>query len=133
MSTSSKWEYFSKEELECPDGCGHGEDMMDDTFMTTMVVIRRACGFPFPVTSAYRCPAYNARISTTGEAGPHTTGRAMDIALSRHQADIADRIAVKMVAITGRGWKQHGNSRFLHFDDLPEAEGRPRPAIWTYK
>lgn len=132
MSTPSKWEYFSKEELECSCGCGHGEDMMNGTFMGTMIIIRRACGFAFPVTSGYRCPEFNSRISHTGPDGPHTTGRAMDIKLSRKQADIADRTAVKMVSITGRGFKQHGDHRFIHLDDLPDAPGRPRPIIWSY-
>lgn len=132
MSTPSKWEHFSKEELACKCGCGGGEDQMDDTFMRTMVLIRKEAGFPFPVSSGYRCPEYNARVSITGQDGPHTTGRAMDILLSRRRADVVDRLAVKMGAITGRGWNQKGDHRFLHLDDLPDAPGRPRPTIWSY-
>lgn len=132
MSTPSKWKHFSKEELACHCGCGHGEDMMDGTFMRTMVLLREQAGFPFVVTSAYRCPEYNAKVSHTGRTGPHTTGRAMDIAISRRQADTLDKLSVASQGITGRGWQQRGEKRFIHLDDLPDAPGQPRPTIWSY-
>ena len=106
--------------------------MMDDAFMRSLVMIRRRACFPFPITSAYRFPDYNAQVSSTGRTGPHTTGRAVDIALSRDKADAADKLATALAAITGRGFKLLGESRFIHWDDLPDAPGRPRPTIWSY-
>ena len=34
---------------------------------------------PLQITSAYRCPSHNDSVSSTGMAGPHTTGLAVDI------------------------------------------------------
>lgn len=101
--------------------------------MRTMVMLREKANFPFPVTSAYRCPRHNKEVSPkTSASGPHTTGRAMDIKVSRKQANYLLRIAIQASAITGIGFKQHGPTRFMHLDDLPEADGRPRPTIWSY-
>jgi zinc D-Ala-D-Ala carboxypeptidase len=36
------------------------------------------------------------------------------------------------VGFTGIGVKQHGAGRFIHLDDLPNAEGQPRPHLWSY-
>ena len=135
--TASKWENFTEEELTCPCGCGRQE--MDDIFMQEMVERRKECGFAWPVTSGFRCPEYNDEIYVRRGfekgahlSGPHTTGRAMDILLSRKKADIADRSVVISGIVTGRGWKQHGKNRFLHFDNLPNADGQPRPTIFSY-
>jgi len=129
MSTPSKWDYFTEEELRCPC-CG--EQHMDDTFMMAGVLLRRQAGFAFPVTSGYRCPSYNAKKSSTGTTGPHTTGRALDIAVSRGNCFELIRLALASMHITGIGLRQHGNSRFIHLDDLPKLDNRPRPTIWTY-
>ncbi len=78
------YKYFSEEELTCNCGCGRQE--MDDDFMQVMDSIRENLGYPLIVTSAYRCPEYNNRVSTTGYNGPHTTGKALDIAISGEKA-----------------------------------------------
>lgn len=129
MSTPSKWDYFTEEELRCPC-CG--EQHMDDTFMMAIVLLRRQAGFAFPVTSGYRCPSYNVKKSHTGIAGPHTTGRALDIAVSRGSCFELIRLALASMHITGIGLRQHGDGRFIHLDDLPKLDNRPRPTIWTY-
>lgn len=124
----SKWVHFTEEELTCHCGCGRQE--MDNEFMEKLVGMRLAMDRPFIVTSAYRCPDYNARISRTGTAGPHTTGRAVDIAMSGQSAYNLVELAYKM-GITGIGLKQTGphQGRFVHLDDL---EGGTRPWVWTY-
>lgn len=54
------------------------------------------------------------------------------LAVDRKQAHEVVRIAYEL-GITGIGWKQHGASRFVHLDDLHEADGHvPRPTIWSY-
>lgn len=124
----SGWQYFSIHELTCKCGCGRA--LMDRDFMAKVVAIRRELGFPFIVASAYRCPEYNARISSTGPDGPHTTGRAMDIRVHGHHAHALVRCALEH-GITGIGVHQKGahESRFIHIDTV--ANG-PRPWIWSY-
>jgi zinc D-Ala-D-Ala carboxypeptidase len=100
-------------------------------FMDKVEKLRDRLGFQMPVTSGYRCPEYNNRISGTGRTGPHTTGRAIDIGVSHSRALEMIRMALS-VGFTGIGVKQHGAGRFIHLDDLPNAEGQPRPHLWSY-
>ena len=122
--------YFSRAELQCRCGCGRAR--MGDGFMRKLVALREAAGFPFIVTSAYRCPEHNARVSSTGERGPHVTGRAIDIAVSHERALWVVSHAVEH-GFTGVGVNQKGavNFRFIHLDDLT-APDYPRPNVWSY-
>jgi hypothetical protein len=78
-----------------------------------------------------RCPEHNAKVSSTGYAGPHTTGRAIDIGVSHGRALELVRMALTS-GFTGIGINQKGNARFIHLDDIPDGEGQPRPTIWSY-
>ena len=125
-----KYEYFSEEELSCNCGsCDSSSESMDRAFMGKLTAMREELGFQMPVTSAHRCPAYNAKVSSTGHNGPHTTGRAVDIRVSRNQAyEIVTQ--AKRFGFTGVGVAQRGTGRFVHLDDLDE--GYPRPTVWSY-
>lgn len=122
------WRYFTRAEFACRH-CG--ENAIDDSFVTLLDELRHRCGFPLPVTSGYRCPAHNAAMSTTGAHGPHTTGRAVDLAVSRHRAHDLLRHALAM-GFTGIGVAQKGSTRFIHLDMLREPEHAPRPSVWSY-
>ena len=116
---------------------------MDPRMMHRVVDMRRILNFEFNVTSAARCPAYNAIVSTTGPTGPHTPiivddgGKprchSLDFAMYGHQVAKLESMA-RQHGFTGIGLKQHGpwGKRFIHLDDLPEGPGRPRPWTWTY-
>lgn len=123
-----QWDFFTHDELRCKCGCG--EAAMDDGFMHKLVSLRFVCNFPFPITSAYRCAKHNAQVSKTGHTGPHTYGRAVDIAISGAQAFKVVELA-QSHGFTGIGIKQHGLGRYIHLDDLP-TELAPRPTIWSY-
>lgn len=127
MEPTWPFEHFTKEELECKCGCG-GLPELD--FVKKLERLREELGFPMPVTSGYRCPDYNARVSSTGRTGPHTTGRAVDIGVDRYRA--WRLILEAMPEFTGIGLQQKGQGRFVHLDDLPNAEGQPRPTVWSY-
>jgi len=103
---------------------------MDDVFMDKIEHLRLDARFPFIVTSAYRCPDYNDRISSTGRDGPHTTGRAIDIRISGKKAWALLDVA-SFYKMTGIGISQKGdhNSRFIHLDNLT---GDTRPWVWSY-
>lgn len=128
------WRFFSYEGdsmLACPES---GERGMNDAFMRKMDRLRMALGVPIRVTSGFRSPEYNEKISTTGIDGPHTTGRAIDIQL---MGDISMNWELLQYArgfgFYGVGFRMHGphEKRFIHLDDL-EAHEAPRPRIWTY-
>lgn len=126
----SRYEYFSDEELSCKCGkCGRGSEHMNHTFMEKVIKLRRKLNFSMVVSSAYRCPEHNTKVSSTGETGPHTTGRAIDIQCNHMQALSIVEEARKH-GFTGIGVKQKGVGRFVHLDDL--GNGYPRPAFWSY-
>jgi zinc D-Ala-D-Ala carboxypeptidase len=126
------WKYFRPDEFRCKGvNCCGGANQIRTAFVDRLDVLRSRCGFPLVVTSGYRCPVHNARVSSTGDHGPHTTGMAVDIAVSRHRAWKLIGEALAM-GFTGIGIKQHGTDRFVHLDDLKEPIHAPRPTIWTY-
>ena len=122
--------HFLKRELACKCGCGR---LPQQSFMDKVENLRMRAGFPMPVSSAMRCPEYNAKKSSTGGWGPHTTGRAIDILVSGSRAFELMRLAMTS-GFTGVGVNQKGphDQRFIHLDDLPDAEKQPRPAPWSY-
>jgi len=122
----SDWHYFTEKEMRCKCGCN--SVMMNPAFMYKLDDMRRQAGFPFIVTSGYRCPAYNDRISSTGRDGPHTTGKAVDIAVQGNEAHTVLKLAMEH-GMKGIGVSQKGDSRFLHLDLLTEP---PRPNVWSY-
>lgn len=112
--------------------CSHCRDnKMDPAFLEQLDELRHLYGKPLVVTSGYRCPDHNAAVSSTGRTGPHTTGRAADLLVSRADALQLLKLALAL-GFTGIGVKQHGGSRFLHVDNLPNAPGQPRPTLWSY-
>lgn len=125
------WQYFSEDELKCRCGCGKAN--MNPNFMKKLIALRDFLDFPLKVTSAYRCSDYNEKVSTTGSNGPHTTGRAIDIAVFGNQAFNLMRYA-PCFEFHGLGVKQNGphNQRFIHIDDLIQDDGSPRPWVWGY-
>lgn len=109
-----------------------GRIVVDTEFMDALEALRVELGFRFILTSAYRTPEHNLAVATTGERGPHTTGRAADIAV---YGEWAYRLlaAAPRHGFTGLGIQQVGplSSRFIHLDML-SAPDYPRPNVWTY-
>lgn len=122
------WRYFSADEFACRH-CN--VNLIDHAFVTELDDLRHHLGFALPISSGYRCPEHNAKVSSTGRTGPHTTGRAADIAVSHGRAYEVLQAAM-MMRFTGIGINQKGSSRFIHLDNLPNANGQPRPTIWSY-
>ena len=98
-----------------------------EMFMGKVEALRVKYGKSLTVTSAARCPDHNAKVSGTGRTGPHTTGRAIDLAARGSEALQIVRMALEM-GFTGIGVNQKGPSRFIHLDDLEDG----RPTIWSY-
>lgn len=119
-------EYFTDDELRC--GCGCEQMKFRKSTRKRLNKMRHELGFPFIVSSAYRCPEYNEKM---GYTQTHATGQAVDIACSHAKA-------YKILAhaheygFTGIGVNQKGVGRFIHLDDLEQEAGRPRPHVWSY-
>lgn len=121
---------FHALEFECKCGCGRND--IRPEFVAKLNELGAAYGpEPLTVSSGYRCPGHNQRVSTSGPRGPHTTGQAADLLVDRKNAHRLLGLAMAM-GFTGVGVKQHGGSRFLHLDTLPDAPGQPRPTVWSY-
>lgn len=123
MADNTEWPHFSMVELQCRC-CG--QMGMDPGFMNRLEQLRVIYAKPMIITSAYRCPAYNSKISTTGKNGPHTTGMAVDILVCGYEAWELLYAAIGH-GFAGYGLKQHGkhSKRFIHLDLL-------QPRLWTY-
>lgn len=124
------WPHFTPQEWACK---GSGWVLAHPATLDRLERLRAALEHPLPIASGYRSPWYNLKVSTTGQTGPHTTGRAADLR-------VAGELAYRLVGValglgfTGIGVAQRGaaGSRFIHLDDI-EADGdSPRPRIWSY-
>lgn len=100
----------------------------DDAFLGALDRLREAVGQPLLLTSGYRSPSYNSSVSHTGEAGPHTTGKAADISCDGRLAFKIIREAMRL-GFSGFGIAQKGDQRFIHIDMVTDG---PRPNVWTY-
>lgn len=132
-----KWDHFTPEELAQKGGgksMGEGKLLVVPSFLDKLEMLRVLCGFPFVINSGYRSPVYNDHISSTGLNGPHTTGRAVDIACHGERALVILENARKC-SFTGIGIGQTNpahHRRFIHLDDLEGSEKQPRPWLWGY-
>tara|TARA_R110000868_G_scaffold326937_2_gene587942 strand:+ start:582 stop:950 length:369 start_codon:yes stop_codon:yes gene_type:complete len=121
------YKYFSIDELKCQHCEKQG---MNKEFMLKVEALRHELGFPFTVTSAYRCKDHPIE-ARKASPGSHESGRALDIGLRGEQAYKLIQAALT-AGFTGIGVNQKGSSRFIHLDDLENSKGRPRPHIWSY-
>lgn len=119
--------HFKESEFRCRC-CGQAP--MNKAFLAKLEDLRQAINKPLTITSGYRCPAHNEEVSHTGEAGPHTTGCAVDIAIAGADAHHLLLLAMH-IGFTGIGISQRGANRFIHLDDLPITT-HPRPRVWSY-
>ena len=107
--------------LACSCGCGL---LPQQDALERLQRVRDRVGFPLRISSGARCPEYNAKVSSTGRTGPHTTGRAFDVAVSGAQAVAFVHAAIEE-GFTGIGVQQKGGGRFIHVDELA-------PRMWSY-
>ena len=118
------WENFKPDEFRCSH-CGTLE--VHEDLLDLLQEAREALG-PLVINSAYRCSTHNAAVSKTGANGPHTTGKAIDIAVrdSQHRKQLITYFAPE---VTGLGIAKS----FIHIDLLYEEDGfEMRPNSWVY-
>ena len=121
------FKYFTAAELKCSHCNKEG---MNINFMKKIEALREELGFPFIVTSGYRCTKHPIEIEKY-TVGAHTTGRAIDVSVYGENAYKLLRGALK-AGFTGIGVNQKGGARFIHIDDIEKSPERPRPWVWSY-
>ena len=119
------WEsirYFKPAELACTH-CG---DLKISTDLLTRIDrLRDAVGIPLIVTSGYRCPEWNAKISRV-EKSAHVNGYAVDIKVFNSRT----RLLIVQNALA-LGFNRIGISRsFVHLDIDPD---KPQQVLWLYQ
>ena len=119
-----KWKNFNLDEFKCKCGCDHVSIHSD--LLDLLQTARNILG-PIQITSAFRCPEHNDKVSSTGLSGPHTTSKAVDIHVSnsQHRKELIDYFAPK---VTGLGIAK----TFIHIDILSPEELSHRPNCWLY-
>jgi len=124
--------HFNEDELRCKCGCGMME--FSDEAVQKLEDLRMTLGAPIRISSGYRCPFYNNRVSKTGYDGPHTIAEddniTVDISVSGLRAhELLE--AVDYLTFSGIGIKQTGahSGRFIHLDCLMSGS---RPWVWSY-
>jgi uncharacterized protein YcbK (DUF882 family) len=119
--------YFKDSEFTCKCGCGR--TIIDLRLGEKLDKLREKIKMPLVVSSGYRCQKHNAKVSTTGKNGPHTTGKAVDIVCTdREMGFKLIRLAFRL-NFTGIGASlSDGKPYFVHLDILEN----PRPRFWSY-
>ncbi len=124
------WPNFTPSEMCCR---GNGSIVVVPSFMDRLQGLRDILGRPLKISSGYRSPEHNAKVSNTGRDGPHTTGMATDILA--YGGNAHDILRLAMVAgFSGIGIQQKGplNRRFIHLDTLSAIRDGARPNLWSY-
>lgn len=109
-----------------------GISAMDARFMDSLTKLREIYDKPMVITSAYRDPDQHPIEAVKERKGAHAYGRAVDIAVQG--ADALRLLQIVMstdLGFTRVGIAQKGAGRFIHLDNMTEAEGFPR-TIWSY-
>lgn len=129
-------EHFNEDELRCRCGCG--KMLFLDSAIEHLEALREECGFPFVLSSGYRCPEHNVNVASSGPDGPHTVRQdgnvAVDVLACGSHAYKIMTLAPKH-GFTGIGVHQKGpqGKRFIHLDRIEPASMRhPRPRPWSY-
>jgi len=125
------WRHFDLAEFECKCGCAGNQ--ISRGLVDLLDVGREELGFRFVVSSGYRCPGHNERVSSTGRNGPHTTGKAVDIAVMGMNAFMLLQWAMTSGKFYGIGICQKGPhaKRFIHLDRVDD-QNAFRPTVWSY-
>ena len=118
----SKYPNFTEAEFRCKET---GEINMDEDFLARLQTLRTEFGKPMVITSGYRSPRHSIERRKAAP-GPHTTGKACDVALGGAAAYELISIALRL-GFTGIGVSQKaGGPRFIHLDTMT------RTAFWSY-
>ncbi len=129
--------YFDYNDFDQKGWKGSGKEHMDPGFLEKLdELVELYCQYAgytpakgiLHISSGYRSPEYNERVSKTGGNGPHTTGKAVDILCHRQTMRWLVFCALSL-GFLGIGVSATGpmSSRFIHLD-----MARRTKEFWTY-
>jgi len=113
------FDYFKIEDFDCQQT---GNNMMSTAFIHKLDELRGVCGFPFVVTSGYRCPIGHSIEKAKANPGTHSEGIAADIAVqggAQRRAIVHHALAMGMSVGVAK--------TFVHVD-IRETT----PVLWCY-
>lgn len=122
------WKYFSEQEMSCSHT---GKCEMNPEFMAKLEDLREFYGKPMVITSAYRDPSHPIEASKK-RRGAHAYGRAVDVAVRGSEAHEFLKAVLAHGEFKRIGIQQKGDGRFIHLDNMIDAEGFPSPWIYSY-
>lgn len=111
-------QYFTDDELKCKC-CG--ALIIDTVFRIRLNLARHLAGFPFRITSGYRCEKHNKEVGSTSLN--HVRGMAADVKCVDSKQRFLMVRAMQQAALLGIGI----GKTFVHCDT-----NRTNPSIWTY-
>jgi len=115
------WKYFKREEFAC-NCCG--ENLIQDDLLDKLDKVRERCGFPFHISSGFRCPSHNAKVGGASESA-HVTGDAADIVCK-----FSSQRYLIIAAALQEGFRRIGiEGSFVHLDI---ADDKAQDVLWTY-
>ena len=115
----SDFKYFKREDFDCQET---GNNEMQEAFIHALDQLRAACGFPFYVTSGYRCPKGHSIELAKEKPGTHAQGIAADIAVTggvQRRAIVNHALAMGMSVGVAKS--------FVHVDIR-----KTTPVLWCY-
>jgi len=116
--------FFDEKEFQCKCGCGRVD--MDLIFIDRLTRARKLAQIPFYITSGFRCPEHNQKVTTSNNS-PHLYGVAADIRAGNSR----DRFIIIDSALKA-GFKRIGiGALFVHLD-IHQDEHKTQNVIWTY-
>jgi hypothetical protein len=121
----SDWKNFTKEELSCSCCNEQNPNLEFRELMDIVQEMREELGFPFEVSSAYRCENHHIEAAKD-KPGMHSIA-AIDIRVHSERAyDLMEAAIAK--GFTGIGFSQKGDHkyRFIHLDMREERD------VWSY-
>ena len=111
---------FTVAEFACN---GYDEVKIDTGLVVTLQQIRDHFGKPVNITSAYRPPAYNAKIKTASKTSKHMLGRAADIQITGI-SPITVAMYAQFLNAKGIGLYTYEGAGFVHIDTRAKDEDR---------
>lgn len=122
-----RWASFSPRELACK---GTGKLLVNEDALDKLQALRDRLRKPLILTSAYRSPEHNRRVSGA-KASKHLEGIAFDVRMDNHDPWEFEN-AARAVGFTGFGF--YPKSGFMHIDTGPAREWGTRwpdtPTAW---
>lgn len=115
---------FKESEFACKH-CGKTD--MEPDFMHRLQSLRNRYNKAMVITSGFRCPDHPIE-KAKAFPGPHSTGKAADVAVQGGEAHRLLSIAFEL-GFSGIGVQQKGDKRFIHLDTVTDGQ---RPTVWSY-